>query len=287
MSSRAFLKKHKTLLASLFSATGTFLIIRRKTKSLTRKKQELERLNRRKTEAMAVCSHDMKSPLQSGMLLLESLLDGAEGKLTPGQKEALETVLKNEEEMLGLITNLLDLARRGEDAMRVQPAPVDLCGLLEAWAGKQAVVAEKMGLKFISEVAPELGRDVQVDAFKIQQALNNLASNAFKFTPEGGVVRFKAGLTADGWLEASLFNSGPAIPKENLSVIFEKYVRANEGSREQEGTGIGLDITKTIIEMHGGKIWAESADGEGNTFFFTLPPTLPRPGTVNHADPGQ
>jgi signal transduction histidine kinase len=273
MSPKAFLKKHKTLLAALSSATTTFLIVRRKTKSLARKKQDLERRNRQKTEVMAVCSHDMKSPLQASMLLLENLLNGAEGRLTPGQRESLETVLKSEEEMLGLITNLLDLARREEDVMSVHPAPVDMQGLLEAWAGKQAVVAEKMGLRFVFDISAVLGGGFLADSFKLHQALNNLASNAFKFTPEGGVVRFRAGLADDGWLFASIFNSGPAIPKEDLSAIFGKYVQSNENFQQaHEGTGIGLDIARTIIEMHGGRIWAESAEGEGNTFFFTLPP---------------
>ena len=275
MSPKAFLKKHKTLLAALSSATTTFLIVRRKTKSLARKKQDLEKRNRQKTEVMAVCSHDMKSPLQTSMLLLENLLAGAEGRLTPGQRESLETVLKSEEEMLGLITNLLDLARREEDVMRVHPVPVDLRGLLEAWAGRQSVVAEKMGLRFASDISAGLagGSVFMADSFKLHQALNNLASNAFKFTPEGGVVRFKAGLAEDGWLSASIFNSGPAIPKESLSAIFEKYVQSNENFQQaHEGTGIGLDIAKTIIEMHGGRIWAQSSEGEGNTFFFTLPP---------------
>ena len=276
MSPKAFLKENKTLLVALLSATATFFIVRKRTKSLARKNAELERLNRLKTDVMAACSHDMKSPLQSGILLLETLLDGQDGALTEEQRKSIEAVLKGDEELLGLITNLLDLARREDDAMRLHPEPAYLTCMLETWALNQSVVARKKRLRFDYEVSDGLVEAVfEVDFFKIQQALGNLISNAFKFTPEGGAIRFRADLTGDGWLAASLFNSGPAIPKEKLPVIFEKYAQWDEGSRRvKEGAGLGLHIARMIIEMHGGKVWAESAEGEGNTFYFTLPPAV-------------
>jgi signal transduction histidine kinase len=204
------------------------------------------------------------------------------------QKESLETILKSEEELLHLITNLLDIARREENAMSIRPAPLDLHGLLEVWARKQSVVARKKGLNFVYDVSPGIrGGIFQADAFKVQQALNNLASNAFKFTPEDGIIKFRADIEADGRLFASIFNPGPAIPKEELSTIFDKYVRA-EGAHEngRDGTGIGLDIARTIIELHGGRIWAESAEGIGNTFPFTLPPEAPIQDAKAAADAG-
>jgi two-component system sensor histidine kinase VicK len=131
-----------------------------------------------------------------------------------------------------------------------------------------------MEIIFLTEVEDGGPLIYEVDTFKINQVLNNLMSNAQKFTPDGGEIHLSAGRTLDGLLGVSLFNSGPAIEKDKLIKIFDKYVQASD-CPEAGSTGLGLNIAKTIIEMHGGRIWAESEEGRGTTFTFTLLAKLP------------
>ena len=247
--------------------------VEERTRVLAAQKKELERLNRLKTDLLAVCSHDMKSPIQGTILMLDLLMMEAEGNLTDEQKRTLESIRKNEEEIMALITNLLDVARRDEDAMALHPESTDFKGLLDDWSERQRVLTDTMEITFLTDIEDGGPLFFEVDAFKINQVLNNLMSNALKYTPYGGEIRLFAGRTMDGHLRVSLSNSGPAIEKGKLTRIFEKYVQASD-SPEAGSTGLGLNIAKTIIEMHGGSIWAESEEGRGATFIFTLPSLL-------------
>jgi signal transduction histidine kinase len=248
--------------------------VRERTRDLAAQKKELERLNRLKTDLLAVCSHDMKSPIQGTILMLDLLMMEAEGRLTAEQKKTLLSIRKNEEAIMALITNLLDVARRDEDAMVVHPESTDVNGLLHDWSERQRVITDTMGITFHAEVEDGGPLLYEVDAFKINQVLNNLMSNALKFTPYGGDIKLAAVKTLDGGLRVSLSNSGPVIEKDKLTKIFERYVQASD-CPEAGSTGLGLNIAKTIIEMHGGSIWAESEEGRGTAFTFTLPANRP------------
>ncbi len=111
-----------------------------------------------------------------------------------------------------------------------------------------------------------------MDALKITQVLNNLMSNALKFTPAGGEIVLSARKKLNGHLRVSLFNSGAVINKKKLGTIFERYVQASDGPESKSGAGLGLNIAKTIIEMHGGKIWAKNLASKGSIFSFDIPP---------------
>ena len=112
---------------------------------------------------------------------------------------------------------------------------------------------------------------LRLDVERILQTLRNLIGNAVKFTPEGGQVRVSAKPLERG-VEVSVSDSGPGIPKENLTTIFEKFRQGtSKGPAEMKGTGLGLALAKRIITSHGGKIWAESESGQGSTFIFVLP----------------
>ncbi len=273
MKTGGFFKKHQFLLTAVLSSAATFFVFRQSTKSVTKKNKELERLNGLKTEVMAACSHDMKSPIQATMLMLELLMMEQDGKLTAEQKITLESIRKNEEELMRLITNLLDLARREDGALNLRTDRRDIRALIEGWSNRQRVLTNKKGLDFKVEIEYGVGPLVyEVDSFKILQVLNNLMSNALKFTPPGREIKLTAGKTLKGHLRVSLFNSGTAIAKDKLTVIFNRYAQASDGAEAKDGTGLGLSIAKSIIEMHGGRIWAKGIAGKGNIFTFTLPP---------------
>jgi signal transduction histidine kinase len=273
MESTSFLKKNKILFAAILSSTATYFVVRKGITSVARKNKKLERLNGLKTEAMAACSHDMKSPVQATMFMLELLMMEQDGKLTEEQKDTLESIRKNEEEIMSLITNLLDLARCEEGTMSLHRDNTDMRALLAGWSERQRAITDRRGLAFRVAIKDGGGSYVyEVDAFKITQVLNDLMSNALKYTPAGGEIVLSVRKKFNGHLRVSLFNSGTAIKNEDLTTIFERYVQASDGQESRSGAGLGLNIAKTIVEMHGGEIWAKNLARKGNVFSFNIPP---------------
>ena len=247
-------------------------MVAERTQTLAEKNKELEQLNKLKTEFLAMCSHDMKSPLQTTALLIEMLLGEVDGVLTSEQKKSVESIKNNEEYLLGMINNLLDLARQEEGKLELKVGMVDFRTFVDSWAEKQELAASKKGLVFFMDAGmPPSPLPVDIDTFRMAQVLNNLMSNAVKFTPPGGKIRLGVAVEA-GSVHVSLFNSGAAIPGDRLGMIFDRYVTGGgKYVRNRGGTGLGLAIAKGIVEMHGGRIWAESDEWTGNTFHFTIP----------------
>lgn len=253
-------------------------MVMERTNALNEKNSELTELNRLKNDLLAVCSHDMKTPIQTNTLLAELMLEGVDGPLTEPQREAIEVIRKNDQELNELITNLIDLARKEQGDITLNTEPVDLAQMLKGWASKHETLAKKKGVRFSVDVGVNSHPIIaEIDRFKIKQTLNNLLSNAFKYTPEGGNIRLTVSQAhREDWLWFSMFNTGPAIPKSRLTAIFDKYVQARPGGHPaSEGVGLGLNIAKNHVEMHGGRIWAESEEGVGTTIIFTLPPKPP------------
>jgi signal transduction histidine kinase len=245
--------------------------VKERTQALVEKNAQLEQFNRLKTDLLAICSHDMKSPIQGSLFTLELLEMEADGPLTDEQRRSLDMLRKNEHEMLSLVTNLLDLARREENALKLKVAPVEVRTMVNGWQVKQALLSEKRNIDFSVNFKSKDDNPVfTLDEFKLNQVLNNLMSNALKHTAEGGRITLDVDDAKEqGWLLFSFFNTGIPISGEKLGMIFDKYAQAEE---DESGTGLGLSICKMIVEMHGGRIWAEQAE-DGNRFLFTLPPT--------------
>jgi signal transduction histidine kinase len=235
--------------------------------------KELMRLAKLKDEFIAMCSHDMRSPLQSSILLIELLLDETEGPLSDDQKQSLEAVMANEYSQLELVTNLLELARHEQGGLKLELSDVDINNMLEGWISRHRVVAEKKGIDLTIDIGGELsGVRWPLDKFKMGRVMDNLASNALKFTPAGGSIKASAGKDPDGLLRVSVFNSGPAIPEQELGPIFDRFHSSSvSGASNRHGFGLGLNIVKVKVELHGGRVWAQSEEGVGNTFTFTIP----------------
>lgn len=259
-----------------------------RTLDLVDKNAELLRLSRLKTDFLAMCSHDMKNPLQTNNLIIDMLLEEMDGPLNDRQRRSLEMLQDNEEEQYALITNLLDLARREQGAMSLNAFLADVSAMVEAWERRLMVPANDKGIVIETDI--EDGLTAMLDEFKVAQVLNNLGSNALKFTPRGGVIRLFAGMDNEGALAVRMFNSGEAIPATMLENIFDKYIQvADRRKAAHEGVGLGLNIAKGHVELHGGRIWAESEEGVGNTFCFTLPGASPKyaaEAAVPQSEPG-
>jgi PAS domain S-box-containing protein len=249
-------------------------------KELELSKIAAENANRAKSEFLANMSHELRTPLNHIMGFSELVLDPAFGVLNEIQKEYISDIHNSSSHLLALINDILDLSKVEAGKMELEASAVAIKRLL---SNSLLMVKEKSLKKGIQlhlkmeEGVPEI---IVADERKIKQILYNLLSNSIKFTPPGGTIVMGAGvLTSDSddpgqsRLKIWVTDSGVGIAKENLHRIFDYFEQIeNSTTKRHEGTGIGLTLTKRLVELHGGRIQAESdGEGKGSTFFFTLP----------------
>ena len=192
------------------------------------------------------------------------------GYLDRQQQGRSIVLLSSGQHLLSLINDILDLSKIEAGRMELAVAPFHLPQALDNALILVRERAARHGIALTQEVDPRRGKFTG-DERKIKQVLLNLLSNAVKFTPEGGRIRLTARLT-DGAVEISVSDTGIGIAPEDQGTIFEEFQQVgSDQARKQEGTGLGLTLTKKFVEMHGGRIWVESAVGRGSTFTVTLP----------------
>ncbi|WP_234553822.1 ATP-binding protein [Thermus caliditerrae] len=234
-----------------------------------RPRLEAERL---KGEFIAAVSHELRTPLAVIMGLAELL---REEPLSEGAQESVELILESAFRLKTMVDNLLDTSRLEAGRFEVARRPVNLKPLLLDLARSFQGVARLSGVEFRVEVA-ELPV-MEADPDRLVQVVGNLLSNAFKFTPPGGEVRLAAQVEGED-LVLEVADTGPGIPKEELPKLFQRYARAkNASARGVAGTGLGLFISKHIVEAHGGRIEVESEEGKGSLFRVILPLYGPHP----------
>ncbi|HEY7269410.1 MAG TPA: ATP-binding protein, partial [Dehalococcoidia bacterium] len=230
---------------------------------------ELEAANRHKSEFLANMSHELRTPLNAIIGFSDVLLTRMFGELNPKQEEYLGDILTSGNHLLDLINDILDLAKVEAGRMELEASEFSLT---EAVRNSVTMVRERAanhGIALTYEVAPEAD-DVVADERKVKQVLFNLLSNAVKFTPDGGKVSIRAWREADE-VRVSVADTGIGIAPQDLEVIFEEFRQASDvDGRSHEGTGLGLTLTKRMVELHGGRIAVESEPGKGSTFMFTL-----------------
>jgi signal transduction histidine kinase len=199
---------------------------------------------------------------------MENLLDGVEEP----NPALLRGMLQQADRLTRLVDQLLDLSRMESGDLALSLGPVQLSPLVDRVMSEVAVARPERAktLTVNNDVPTDLPL-VEADQERIHQVLFNLLDNAFRFTPDGGSVRVRAVL-ANGSCEVSVEDTGPGIPEVHLPLVFERFYRVDPSrSRDDGGTGIGLAIARSIVDAHGGKIWAESDEGKGSTFRFVLP----------------
>jgi NtrC-family two-component system sensor histidine kinase KinB len=233
---------------------------------LLRDVTELKEVDQFKTEFVATASHELKTPLTSIGMSMEMIEERHGDALPERDRELLEGTVEDIDRLKALVDDLLDLSKieSGQMEMEVAPVPVEL--LFQKATQALRSQADEQDIALTTE-APDDLPDVRADPTKITWVLNNLVSNALRYTEAGGHIRLSAQANGPA-VELSVADDGAGIPYALQPKIFDKFVQVDD--EQSSGTGLGLSICKEIVEAHGGRIWVDSAPGEGSTFTFTL-----------------
>jgi PAS domain S-box-containing protein len=252
-----------------------FLHLARDITEKKRYEQRLRELDKMKSDFVSNVSHELRTPLTAIKGSVDNMLDGITGQLSEKQDRYLARIKSNADRLTRLINNVLDLSRIEAGKIDLKSAYLSLVTLAQEVAESIRPVATE---KLISlEVAsPDISATAWADRDKITQVLMNLVGNAVKFTPPHGKVSIAVNRNGDQWMQISVTDTGPGIPPEEAGKIFDRFYQIDQtGKQKARGTGLGLAISKVLVEMHGGKIWLESAIGRGSTFSFTVPEQQP------------
>ena len=238
--------------------------------------QDLTRVRRLETvrrDFISNISHELRTPLASLKALTETLRDGA----LEDPKAAMRFLGRIETEVDALTqmaTEILELSRIESGQVPLEVKSIPAASLLLSAAERMRAQAERAGLVLRMGTKQDM-TEVRADPPRMEQVLVNLIHNAVKFTRPGGEVLLAAETELD-FVCFSVSDNGVGIPAEDLERIFERFYKADR-ARSGGGTGLGLSISRHLVEAHGGKIWAESTEGQGSTFYFTIPVALPKP----------
>ena len=251
---------------------------------LERAVQRMQEVDRLKTNFLATMSHELRTPLTSVIGYAEMLLEGLAGSLSIEQREYVQTILAKADQLLQLISAVLEVSSLESGTLTLEAGAVDLAELTRSVIDSFAVLAHRRGVTIDVESGPKV---VVGDRRKIRQIVQSLVSNAVKFTGECGKVdiAFKQGplrptepISRPG-VHLVVHDSGIGISPEAAAHIFEPFFQVDSSStREYGGTGLGLTLAKAYVEAHGGRIWVQSEPGCGATFVATLPAPDKEPG---------
>ncbi|MCC6415221.1 MAG: GHKL domain-containing protein [Opitutaceae bacterium] len=221
-------------------------------------------------EFVANVSHELRTPLSVIKGYIETLVDAHREMPVADRDKFLHIIQRHTERLNSLLEDLLTLSRLesinpGLTRESIALGPL-ITGILDDYRGRPAAAQHRLNLSLDPAVGMAL-----IDPLKITQVFENLLDNALKYTPAGSHIDIATRLR-EKEIELSIRDNGPGIPTEDLPHIFERFYRVDKGrSREKGGTGLGLSIVKHIVQLHGGRVWAESQLGQGSTFCFTLP----------------
>lgn len=223
-----------------------------------------------KSEFISVAAHQLRTPLSAIKWVFRLILDEDAGPVSREQKELLKKGYESNERMIDLVTDMLDVARIEEGRFGFEFHYANIADLIQKSIDAFAVKAKEKSIHFLFEKQSGLP-SVKVDTARIELVLQNLMDNALKYTPLGGKITITA-VTAPGLIKISVADTGIGIPKDELPKLFGKFFRGTNAVKfETEGSGLGLFIIKNIVERHGGTIFAETEEGKGSAFHFTIP----------------
>jgi signal transduction histidine kinase len=256
----------------------TFAELTEHNQRLQRAVARLEELDRLKSNFLATMSHELRTPLTSVIGYAEMLAEGLAGPITNEQTDYLTTILSKADQLLGMITSVLDVAALETGQLALERSPLSLADIVAAEVATYSSQAGKRGIAIQVEAH---GDSVVVgDRKKIRQVVSSLISNAVKFTPDCGHVGVSiqpgplspADIDNVPAVQLVVSDSGIGISREQVTKIFEPFFQVDSSStRAFGGTGVGLTLAKAYVEAHGGRIWVDTTPGHGSTFVATFP----------------
>jgi signal transduction histidine kinase/DNA-binding NarL/FixJ family response regulator len=268
---RNFRPEEVNLLATIGNQMGVAVQRAQLYEETKRQALELEKASKLQADFTAMIAHDLRSPLMNIMGTAEVMTEGMFGPVNDEQKKWLGKIRGNSRTLMDLVSDFLDVSKLETGNIDVRKEAVGLQRLIQKSVEDYTVLAHDKKIALTAAVDPTLPL-IYVDPRRLDQVLSNLITNALKFTPEGGRVEVGGGrmdaTQANVWVK----DNGTGIPANEVNHLFAKYRQGSNAVQcEQKGTGLGLVICKMIVEAHGGKIWIESQEGKGSTFYFSLP----------------
>jgi PAS domain S-box-containing protein len=274
--------------ATTFNAFAHDITDRRQAEqALKQAKQDAERANRAKSEFLSKMSHELRTPLNAilGFGQLLQLED-----LTSEQAESVDHMLNGGRHLLGLINEVLDISRIETDSLSLSPEPVDVMKVVKDTVDLIGPLAAERQIAVEAPDPAGGGRTVRADPQRLKQVLLNLVSNAVKYNRHGGSIRVTCQAAAPGRVAVAVKDSGPGIPPDKMGRLFTPFDRLGAEQSEVQGTGMGLALSKGLVEAMGGSLSAESVEGDGTTFTLELAETAgpagPHDPTLDPPPPG-
>ena len=230
-----------------------------------------EEIDRMKSEFISLASHQLRTPLSAIKTYSHMLVDGYMGEVTPAQRKSLRTIISASNRMNELISTLLNITRIESGTIAITPKQLKMDKVVEEVLKELGMQAADKEIKLLQTQVGKGITTVRTDSLILKEIISNLVSNAIKYTPDGGTITANVRLRKADVL-VSVADNGWGIPAYAQDQVFTKFFRAhNIVKRETTGTGLGLYLVRGLLERLGGKIWFQSEEGKGTTFFFTIP----------------
>jgi len=226
-------------------------------------------LQQQREDFVATLTHDLKTPVSATNRAVKLLLDGDFGEVNAEQREILSTLLQSNTTLYGLVQTLLDVYRFDSGVKEMRMTPCDLSSIVTQFVTEVMPLAEERKIQLIT-VLPDRIKEIPCDKEEIRRVIQNLIDNSLKFTPGGGRIQVEL-FQNDDVTTLTVSDTGKGIPPENMAKLFQRFWQAGSSGRYYASTGLGLYLSRKIVEGHGGQIWCESQIGKGSQFTVELP----------------
>jgi signal transduction histidine kinase len=255
--------------------------------------QEISQANRLKSEFVATISHELRTPLNTIIGFAKFMLNEGAGPLTDMQRTDLSAIYSSGQHLLGLVNDILDLSKIEAGKVTLEKELLDFHGIAAGIMSLAIALVADNPVELKEEIADQLP-PVYADRKRVRQIILNLVSNAAKFTEQGHIVlRVKPTIEkGEPYILCAVEDTGIGIRAEDMPIVFEVFRQVDSSlARRAQGSGLGLPVSRRLVELHGGRMWVESEWGSGSTFYFTLPvagdgSVSPAPATSEKASEG-